>query len=234
MTTIDPEQVAANLVRVRTAIEAAIARRGPGPDVHLIAVSKRQPPEAIRAALRAGQLHFGENYAQELRDKVEVLGPESGIVWHYIGPLQSNKVKYVVGRSRVHTVDRTTILEAIERRAATAGCVQDVLVQVNLLREPQKSGVDPDDLAPLLDRFADCDHVRCRGLMLIPPAGPPAAARGHFRDLRRLRDRVAAHARVHVDLAELSMGMSSDYAIAVEEGATWIRVGTAIFGARPP
>lgn len=226
------DTVTQRIARVREAIDGATRRRGDGPAVELIAISKRHPPEAIRAAAAAGLRDFGENYAQEMRDKMTAL-QDLDLRWHYVGPLQSNKVKYVVGKALVHTVDRPNILDALQKRAASQQVDQAVLIQVNIAREPQKSGVDPDNLEMLLDHFAGCDRVHCRGLMLIPPAGSPEQTRPHFRALRLLRDRLASRARARVELAHLSMGMSSDFAMAIEEGATLIRVGTALFGPRP-
>ncbi|HXU64305.1 MAG TPA: YggS family pyridoxal phosphate-dependent enzyme, partial [Polyangia bacterium] len=175
---------------------------------------------------------FGENYGQELRDKRTALAADPAPpTWHFIGPLQSNKVKYVAGQvALVHTIDAPALLEAFEAR----GVPQDCLVQVNVAGEAQKRGVAPAELPALLDRFATATHVRCAGLMLIPPlSDDPGAARPHFAGLRALRDREAARARPNVALRELSMGMSGDFEIAIAEGATLVRVGTAIFGARP-
>jgi pyridoxal phosphate enzyme (YggS family) len=231
------EDIAANLKRIEDGIAAACARAGRRPtEVTLIAVSKRQPAEALRAALAAGQLDLGESYAQELRDKARELTADTppGPRWHFIGPLQRNKVKYVVGTAAlVHTVDSRPLLEAMEQRAAGLELTQPVLVQVNLAHEPQKSGAAREDLALLLDAFATAPHLRCEGLMLMPPWDPePEAGRPLFAALRRLRDELAATPRPGVALAHLSMGMSHDYAVAIEEGATLVRVGTAIFGER--
>lgn len=223
----------ARLAAVRARIEAAVARRGAGPAVRLVGVSKRQPLASIEAAALAGLEDFGENYAQELRDK-QGARPDAPWRWHFIGALQHNKVRLVAGCALVHTVDRERLLPALESHAAALGRVQDVLVQVNVAHEPGKAGIAPDALAGLLDRFADLPHVRCRGLMLIPPAGEPEATRPHFRALRRLAEAEARRARPGVELEELSMGMSADYEVAIEEGATLVRVGTAIFGERPP
>ena len=225
------DSLADRLARVREQVADAVARRGDGPPVELIGVSKRHPAALIREALDAGLRDFGENYAQELRDKareLEGLDPR----WHFIGGLQSNKVKYVVGRSLIHTVDRPSLLEAIEKRAAGQDLVQETLVEVNL-GEQQKAGTAPDAIPALLDVYASTPHVRCVGLMVIPPAGAPEQTRKHFRALRQLRDRLAETSRENVDLRHLSMGMSSDFGVAIEEGATLVRVGTAIFGARP-
>ncbi len=222
------ETVAARLAGVRAAIAAARARSPHGQAVTLVGVSKRHPLAAILEARSAGLLDFGENYAQELREKADAVAEPPAPRWHFIGPLQSNKVKLVAGAHLIHTIDRAKLLTMLEARALA----QDVLIQVNIAAEPQKAGVAPDALPGLLDHFADLDHVRCRGLMLIPPQGTPEQTRPHFRALRSLRDRQAAIARPGVDLEHLSMGMSADFEVAIEEGATLVRVGTAVFGAR--
>jgi hypothetical protein len=194
------------------------------------------PADDVRAALAAGQLDFGESYGQELRDKRQAfLATPSGAAqprWHFIGPLQANKVKYVAGHvALVHSVDSADLLDELERRSVAQAC----LIQVNVAGEAQKRGVAPDALAALLDRFAGLRHVRCEGLMTVPPlAADPEAARPHFAALRALAEREAARARPGVELRELSMGMSHDLEVAVAEGATLVRVGTAIFGTRIP
>lgn len=222
--------IAARLRDVRDAVDDAAARAGR--DVTLVAVSKRHPPEAIRAAYEAGQRDFGENYAQELRDKRAALADLDDLRWHYIGALQSNKVKYVVGTALVQTVDRASIVSALDARALREGVQQAVLVEVNL-GEDQKAGALPSAVPELLDAFAPCEALRCVGLMVIPPAGDPEATRPHFRALAELSHTLRGTPRPRVELNQLSMGMSSDYAVAIEEGATIVRVGTAIFGPRP-
>jgi len=225
--------VAERLAAIRSEIEAAERARGDGPSVRLLAVSKRQPTHAIQDAIGAGQLDFGENYAQELREKRDALA-SSGARWHFIGALQSNKVRHVLGSTLIHTIDRPSVLTALDARAQRDGIDAAVLVQVNVAAETGKAGVQVADLAALLDRFADLARVRCRGLMTIPPAGPPEATRPHFAALRRLAEQHSRTARPGVTMDELSMGMSGDYRVAIQEGATIVRVGTAIFGARPP
>jgi PLP dependent protein len=227
-------QVAANLLAVRERIARAAHRAGRDPSsVKLVAVSKVQPIEALRAALSAGQRALGENYAQELRDKAEALSahdprPE----WHFLGALQTNKVKYVVGRAHlVHTCDRAGLAQELSRRAEAQGIVQRVLVEVNVGREAQKAGVLPEAAGAFVRALAELPGLSCEGLMCIPPAeGDP---RRHFGALRTLRDQILREGLHPGPLAELSMGMSADYEAAVEEGATLVRVGTAIFGARP-
>ncbi len=154
--------------------------------------------------------------------------------WHFIGPLQSNKVKYVAGKvALVHSVGSLDVLSAIEAKAAALGVVQDCLVQVNVAGEAQKSGIAPSSLPETLDSFASRRHVRCRGLMVIPPYQPdPEAARPSFVALRRLQEEERLKLRPNVNLDELSMGMSHDLEVAIGEGATIVRVGTAIFGER--
>jgi len=232
--------IAARLNQVREQIAAAAARSGrPEGSVRLVAVSKKMPTDDVRAALAAGQLDFGENYAQELRDKRESFetgAPDGAVLprWHYIGPLQRNKVKFLAGRvALIQSVADADMLEEIDRRADAAGAEQDCLVQVNVAGEAQKSGAPVSALPALLDAFARARRVSCRGLMLIPPFdGDIAQTRRHFAALRALREREAAICRPRVDLRELSMGMSGDFMEAIAEGATLVRVGTAIFGAR--
>jgi pyridoxal phosphate enzyme (YggS family) len=208
--------VSAGLAEVRKRIAEACARAGrEAGSVTLIAVSKTKPLELLREAIQAGQRSFGENYAQEFRDKFE---QEPGLDWHFIGALQTNKVKYVAGKAAlVHTCDRLSLAQELAKR----GPGQRVLLEINIGREPQKAGVLPEDAAALLEQ-ASALGLRCEGLMCIPPAeGDP---RVHFRALRELASKLG--------LRELSMGMSADYEAAVEEGATIVRVGTAIFGSR--
>ncbi len=232
-------EVTRNLEIVRTRVAQAARAAGRGPDaVRLLAVSKTKPVEEIAAAMAAGQVDFGENYAQELRDKRALFVAQGGPQprWHFIGPLQSNKAKYLAGKvSLIHTVDGVGLLDELERRTAAAEPtgVQDCLIQVNVASEAQKSGIAPAALPGLLDHFADRPHLRCVGLMVIPPyVDDPEAARPHFAALRRLRDQEAQTPRARVALEQLSMGMSHDLEVAIEEGATLVRVGTAIFGAR--
>lgn len=217
---------------VRERVHAACKKRGDGSPVALIGVTKKHPTDKIKAAVEAGLGDVGENYAQELRDKrKELHGLE--VRWHFIGPVQTNKVKYVLGTACIHTVDRRELLHALEQRAARDDVTQEVLVQVNVAHEAQKHGADPDALADLLAAFADLERIRCVGLMVIPPLSDPERTRPHFRRLRQLRDELDRTTRPGVELRELSMGMSSDFEVAIEEGATMVRVGTSIFGPRP-
>ena len=203
----------------------ARVRAGIPPGVTLVAVSKGQPAAAVRAAHEAGQRHFGENYVQEWRAKAEALADLADLSWHFVGSLQANKVKYLVGRvALVHTVDREDLAAEISRRSVRAAAVTRVLLEVNVAGEASKAGCRPEEAARLAEAVRRLPGVALEGLMCIPPAeGDP---RPHFAALRGLRDRLG--------LAELSMGMSGDYPVAIEEGATLVRVGTAIFGERPP
>jgi pyridoxal phosphate enzyme (YggS family) len=205
------------LAEVRARIAAACARAGRDPsEITLVAVSKTMPPEACREAVAAGQPILGENYAQELRDKARVV---EAARWHYIGPLQRNKVKYVVGTAElIHTVDSVEILKEIAARARKMNLVQRCLIQVNVGDEPQKSGCTAADLPVLKAAFGD--GVVLEGLMCLPPFDEDPVP--YFRKLRLLRD----------NLPHLSMGMSGDFEAAIAEGATLIRVGTALFGPR--
>jgi hypothetical protein len=223
--------IAERVAAVRERIAAAVKRRGPGPDVRLVGVGKRQPTSALREAAAADLLDIAENYAQELRDKRRELA-DLPLRWHFIGPVQTNKVKYVVGCTLVHTIDRAELVDALDARADRGGVDQDVLVQVNVAGEAAKHGVAPSEVPALLDRFARCSRVRCRGLMLIPPLLDPEATRPHFAALRALRDALASTPRPRVELEVLSMGMSADFEVAIAEGSTLVRVGTALFGSR--
>ncbi len=233
--------IAAALAEVHARIADAESRAGRTPgSVRLIAVSKMMPPDDVRAALAAGQLDFGENYAQELRDKRTALASDAPVAaaarWHYLGPIQRNKVKYLAGQvALIQSLDDADVLAEIDRRAAAAGADvnQACLVQVNVAAETRKGGIPPHRLSALLDRFATATHVTCLGLMLIPPlSDDPAVTRRHFATLRELAESEGRVARPRVTLTELSMGMSGDFADAIAEGATMVRVGTAIFGER--
>jgi hypothetical protein len=220
-------------IQDRIARACGDAGRDPG-EVTLVCVSKTVSAEAIREAYQAGARDFGENYGQHLRDKARELADLPDLRWHFIGALQRNKVKYAAGKvALVHSVDSAELIEEVQRRAAAAGRTQAVLVQLNLSGERTKSGAPEAELEGLLDRFAGCSHCACAGLMTMPPFfDDPQRARPLFARLRELRDRAAATPRPNVELRQLSMGMSGDFEVAVEEGATIVRVGTAIFGER--
>jgi len=214
-----------NLEKVQHAISSACLRAGRKPDdVLLIAVSKTVEISRIRQAIEAGVKALGENRVQEARDKVASLGRP--VPWHLIGSLQTNKAKDAVHLfDWIHSVDREELARELDRRAHQAERMLRVLVQVNLGDEPQKSGVQPAELKRLLDAMTGCRNLDVRGLMCIPPAADGVeASRPWFRRLRELRDASG--------LEHCSMGMSGDFEVAIEEGATMVRVGTAIFGPR--
>ena len=213
-----------NLVALDRRIVAACDAAGRARhEVQLVAVTKTFPAADVTHALAAGVTDVGENKVQEARDKrPEVATPA---VWHLIGHLQSNKAKDAVRLfDLIHSVDSIGLAEKIARAAEAAGKVQQVLLQVNVAREPQKSGADPDAVPELVERIRMLPSLDATGLMVIPPAGEPEDARPWFRQLRTIRDTLG--------LRELSMGMTDDFEVAIDEGATIIRVGRAIFGAR--
>lgn len=217
--------IAERLEKVHERIERACARAGrPASEVTLVAVSKTHPPEAVREAYEAGQRLFGENYVQELVAKAKALDALTDLRWHFIGHLQRNKVKDLVRTGAlVETVDSIRLAAELAKRARGP---QPVFVQVNVAGEAQKSGCAPEELDALVAAIRSHDVLELRGLMTVPPLGEsPEASRPHFAKLRALAEQHG--------LEELSMGMSADLEIAIEEGATIVRVGTAIFGARP-
>ncbi len=217
-------------VRRRIATAAAKARRR-DQDVTLVAVSKTFPASAIRAAADAGVTDFGENRAQELVDKAPDVARD--VTWHFVGRLQTNKVRHVVGvASMIHSVDGMHLAETVSRRALLLGREQDVLVEVNLSGETTKSGVAAREAVSLARRVDALDGVSVRGLMTIPALPEdPEDARPAYRSLAQL----GAELRVHLPTAaHLSMGMTRDFEVALEEGATIVRVGEAIFGPRDP
>ena len=224
--------IAENIAEVRESIENSCLRAGRDPhEVLLLAVSKYVDTERIGEAVAAGQKAFGENHAQEIREKLTFFKQHFCQV-HFIGQLQTNKIKYVCGETDlIHSVDRLPLAEQISRRAVAKGCVQDILIQVNIGDEPQKGGVDADDLLQLVEQSASLEALRIRGLMCVPPDCGHDEVRAYFRKMRSLFERTAA-AFPELPIDTLSMGMSHDYDVAVEEGATIVRVGTAIFGAR--
>lgn len=230
---VDRKAIVNGLAAVRERIRAAALASGRKPeDVTLVAISKTQPSSAIRAAYEAGQRDFGENYAQELARKRTELVDLPDIRWHFVGALQTNKAKSVVpGTSLVHAVDRVAAAEALGKRAVASGGTVDVLLEVNVGGEESKAGVSLHRVQELAEAVSRVDGCVLRGLMCIPPPAEGDEARRYFASLREARDRLRETCPT-ADL--LSMGMSGDYEEAIAEGATLVRVGTAIFGARKP
>ncbi len=217
--------IAARLATVRERIEAAAARIGRDPDsIAVIAVSKRKPSEDIAAAYEAGQRDFGENYVQEFAAKSEELPPLDDARFHFIGKLQSNKAGKAAGLfSAIHTLDSSKLARRLDR----FGKPLEVFLEVKLSAEESKSGMDPGLLGAVLEDVAAASNLRLSGLMTMPPwSADPEHARPYFRNLRELADRHG--------IEGLSMGMSHDLEVAIEEGATHLRIGTAIFGPRDP
>jgi len=234
----DRSRIAANLAAVRGRIAAAAARAGRSPDtVRLIAVSKTFDAALVRAAHDAGQRDFGENKVQEALGKRDATA-DLALTWHLIGHLQRNKARRAAeALPWIHSVDSVDLLDRLDRAAEAAGTQPRVLVQVDLAGEATKFGAPSDDVRAILDRAAACRAARLAGLMVLPPwSDDPEAARPWFRRLRELRDTLRGEGYPEAPLAELSMGMSHDFEVAIEEGATCVRVGTAIFGRRttPP
>ena len=223
--------IAARLAHVRARIDEACRAAGRAPGaVKLIAVSKTKPPEAIREAYASGQRAFGENYAQALAAKAEALAELPDVEWHFIGHLQTNKAKLVARVAHtVHTVDTVVLAKELGKRAAASRATPlDVLIEVNVGREPQKAGASPGEIQEVVDAVRAQSSLVLRGLMTVPPAGDPRASRTVFETLVLLRN---LHGGAGA-LPELSMGMSDDLEEAIGAGATSVRVGRAIFGDR--
>ncbi len=222
-----------NLRQIRSRIAAACARAARDPaGVRLVAVSKTKPAALVEAAAAAGQRLFGESYVQEFTAKAEQV--KTPVEWHFIGALQSNKVKYLGGRvDLIHSVDRLSLAREIDRQWGRLGRPANILLQLNLGEEASKAGAEASALVDLVRQTATLPHLRLRGLMALPPyCEDPEAVRPFFRRLRELAGEIDRLGLPGVEMRELSMGMSHDFEVAIEEGATLVRVGTAIFGER--
>ena len=228
------QELAERAAAVREALDDAArsAGREPG-DVTLVAVSKLHPASDIRALAETGQTDFGENYVQEALGKQEEMAGLD-VNFHFIGGLQSNKAKFVAGNfTLVHSVDSPKLAQALHKKAESLGVVQDILIQVNIAGETQKSGITVESLPRLAEEAMGMHGVRLVGLMTMPPFfDEPERARPVFSRLRQLRDELEK--QLGTKLPHLSMGMTGDFVPAVQEGATMVRIGTRIFGARPP
>jgi PLP dependent protein len=224
--------IAANLAAVKAAISVAATKAGRQADeIHLIAVSKTNPASAVAEALAAGQLDFGENRVQEMVEKQAEI-PQAR--WHMIGVLQRNKVRQIAGFVHlIHSIDSERLLEEVNRQAGLHNRVIDCLLQINISDEDQKSGMDEADAELLLTRISDYPHVRVHGLMgMAEFTEDMDVVREQFRRLARARERLRRFNGLQVEMKELSMGMSGDYAVAIAEGATMVRIGSSIFGDR--
>lgn len=225
--------LADNLKTVLDKIHIASLKAGRDPlSVRLVAVSKTKPADLVDEAARSGQLLFGENYVQELMAKAGEVSER--VEWHFIGHLQSNKVRQIAGLvTMVHSVDRYSLAEEIDRQWGKIGLACNILIEVNMAGEETKSGTTATEVLGLVRRASLLPHVRVRGLMTMPPFfDDPEGARPYFRELRLLGETIAAEHIPGVEMTELSMGMSGDFEAAIAEGATLVRVGTAIFGER--
>ena len=228
------DEITASLQAVRQRLARAVERAGRLPSsVRLVAVSKTRPAEDVRAAFDAGQAEFGENRVQEALEKIAATS-DIPIAWHLVGHLQSNKARRAAGAFPwIHSIDGVDLLKRVDAAAEEAGRRPALLVQIDLAGEPTKHGAPADAWLPLFEAASACRAARVAGLMLLPPFTPdPEDARPYFRRLRDLRDELAGRGVPPGMLRELSMGMSHDFEVAVEEGATLVRVGAAIFGER--
>jgi hypothetical protein len=225
--------IADNLRSIQVRIETAASRTGRDPaQVRLVAVSKTKPAAFVVEAARGGQRLFGENYVQEFISKIrEVSEP---VEWHFIGHLQSNKVRQIAGLvTMIHSVDRLSLAQEIDRQWGKIGQVCDVLIEINIACEGTKCGTTTMEVFDLVRQAAEFSHLRIKGLMSMPPFfNDPEESRPYFRELRRIAEEINAQSIPRVEMTELSMGMSGDFEVAIEEGATLVRVGTAIFGER--
>ncbi len=222
-----------NLLKIKDKInKSALLCNRDDENIKLVAVSKRKDIQKIKEAHQCGQVIFGENYLQEAQDKIRTLG--DGYTWHFIGSLQSNKAKLAVELfDMIETVDRLKIAKLLNKYASQINKILDILIQVNIGREKQKSGVFPEETEALIVELKEMQHIRVQGLMAIPPNSNTEEVRSYFRALKELGDSLEQKKLFYKsDNYELSMGMSNDYPIAIAEGATMVRVGTALFGPR--
>ncbi|NMA93958.1 MAG: YggS family pyridoxal phosphate-dependent enzyme [Clostridiales bacterium] len=228
------ENIKGRLDDIKDRVARAAQRSGRSPeDITIVAVSKLREPEEIEEAIAAGISDFGENKVQELELKYDkVISP---LRWHLIGHLQRNKVKYIIDKvALIHSLDSLRLAKEIDKRAEQAGVVAEVLVQVNAAGEESKFGVSSEDAAPLIDKvLAGCSNVRIRGLMQIAPySEEPEDVRPYFKELKQLYDELSRISHPNLSFDYLSMGMSGDFELAIEEGANMVRIGSAIFGDR--
>ena len=228
------EDISQNLASINDKIEKTCTSVGRDPkEITLVAVSKTKPNEDILEAITAGQLHFGENRMKELEDKMaSISNPD--VVWHFIGNLQTNKIKYIADRVNwIHSVEKAKYLKEINKRAGQANRVVNALIQVNISDEKQKGGCKPEDLAGILKSAQDYEFVKVKGLMgMATFVDDPEEIRDEFKLLKSLFDSHQEYNEGSVQLEYVSMGMTNDFEVAIEEGATMLRIGSAIFGER--
>lgn len=219
------------LQEVRARIENAAKNCGRDPkEITLIAVTKTYPVDAMNEAISLGVTDIGENKPQEVRDKFEHVKP---VKWHLIGHLQTNKIKYVIDRcTMIHSVDSIKLMQEIEKSALSHDCHIDILIQVNISGEESKSGISPDELPSLLETAGELSRVHVKGLMTIAPKAEFGDPSIHFKNMRTLFEETKQKTYKNVEMKELSMGMSNDFELAIESGATMVRVGSSIFGPR--
>ena len=226
-------QVADNLLSVKERIEKAALKAGrDSGEIKLVAVSKTIGVEEIREAISAGVTILGESYVQEAKEKIEEIDHQ--VQWHMIGHLQTNKVKQAINLfDMIHSVDRIGLAEEINKRAKQSGKRVSVLIQVNISQETTKSGIERDRAISLVSEVSNLTNLKVEGLMTMPPYfDDPDDARPYFKSLRELKGEIGGERFENISMKELSMGMSDDFEIAIEEGATIVRIGTAIFGER--
>ena len=228
--------ISENLSQIKRRIIEAAKRAGRDPSgVRLLAVTKEQSDATVAKGIQAGMTLLGENKVQEASGKIEAFGRKNGLEWHFIGRLQKNKVKFIFDLfDLIHSVDSLALAEAIHKKAQKIGSCMPILLQVNISGEKSKLGIDPLDLPREIRKFAKFEGVKISGLMTIPPFDRnPETSRPYYARLRELRDTCSSLNIPRICLDELSMGMSNDYEVAIEEGATLVRVGTGLFGPRP-
>lgn len=228
------EDICKNIERIKKRIEKACERSGRNPeDIRIVAVSKTKPVDFILKAMECGHLLFGENRMKELEEKMAQID-DNTVSWHMIGNLQTNKIKYIADRvNYIHSVEKVKQLDEIQKRAANADRIINCLIQVNISNEKQKGGCKPEKLSPILEQAGNYPNIQIKGLMGMAEFTEDAERiRLQFRLLKKLRDEHQSLNSKNIELKELSMGMSNDFEIAVEEGATLLRIGSAIFGER--
>ena len=231
---MEPEVIKKRLSTVKERIKKAAIDCGRDPDtIRLVAVSKTMPEDIVREAIKAGADILGENYIQEAQDKINALSSYP-VSWHFIGHLQSNKAKYAVKLfDMIHTVDSLKLAKELNKQAKKINKIQKILIQVNISMESTKSGVHEEDAQKLIKEISLFENISIKGLMTMPPFfNNPEKVRPYFSALWNLRDKIRNEAIKNVRMQELSMGMTGDFEVAIKEGATLVRIGTAIFGER--